>query len=215
MARRGAGPLVTCLALVSLGPPPAGAQSSVANALPPLRVVEPRWIDTTAAACTDFFLYANGAWLARDTIPADYSSSGVSRDMDDRNELVVRSVLEDAAARRSAFPRDSTPRKLGTFYATCMDSSAAEITGANPIRPWLARVDSITTRARLVPQIAALQVRGINAAFRYVPLADPHDPAHYEVWLLQGGLGLPDRELLHERRRGGGFRAAAMVPQIW
>jgi putative endopeptidase len=194
-ARRGAGALVTCLALVGLTSRSAAAQAAAGSAnLLPLRVVEPRWIDTTANACHDFFQYANGAWLAHDTIPADYSSSGVSRDMDDRNELVVRSVLEDAAARRSAFPPDSTPRKLGTFYATCMDSSAAEVVGADPIRPWLAGVDSVTTRARLVPQIAALQLRGVNVAFRYFPLADPHDAAHYEVWLLQGGLGLPDRD---------------------
>ncbi len=182
------------LALAALGLAPARAQTPADSALAPLRVVEPRWIDTTAAACSDFFLYANGAWLARDTIPAAYSSSGVSRDMDERNQLVVRSVLEDAAVHRSSFPPDSTPRKLGTFYATCMDSSAAEAAGADPIRPWLAGVDSITTRARLVPQIAALQMRGVNVGFRYAPFADPHDAAHYEVWLLQGGLGLPDRD---------------------
>jgi predicted metalloendopeptidase len=193
-ARRGAGALVTCVALSGLGSRPAQAQAQADTGFPPLRVVEPRWIDTTANACHDFFDYANGAWLAHDTIPAAYSSSGVTRDMDDRNELVVRSVLEDAASHRSAFPPDSTPRKLGTFYATCMDSSAAEAAGADPIRPWLAAVDSVTTRARLVPQIAALQQQGVNVAFQYAPLADPHDAAHYEVWLLQGGLGLPDRD---------------------
>ena len=57
---------------------------------PPLKVVDIRWIDTTVSACTDFAQFANGAWLAHDTIPAAYSSSGVTRDMSDRNELVVR-----------------------------------------------------------------------------------------------------------------------------
>src|SRR5206468_1651646 len=84
---------------------------------------------TTVAACSDFSRFANGAWLAHDTIPAAYSSSGVTRDMSDRNELVVRSVLEDAAARRNSFPPASTPRKLGTFYATCMDSTAIDAAG--------------------------------------------------------------------------------------
>src|SRR6266487_744592 len=103
------------------------AQTDTSNAeWPPLKVVDVRWIDTTASACVDFSQFANGAWLAHDTIPAAYSSSGVTRDMSDRNELVVRSVLEDAAARRSSFRPDSTPRKLGTFYATCMDSTAIE-----------------------------------------------------------------------------------------
>jgi len=134
---------------------------------PPLKVVDVRWIDTTAAACVDFSQFANGAWLAHDTIPAAYSSSGVTRDMSDRNELVVRSVLDDAAAQRRSFPPDSTPRKLGTFYATCMDSTAIETAGVTPIRPWLRGIDSITTRSRLLPQLAKLQVLGVGGTFRY------------------------------------------------
>jgi putative endopeptidase len=47
--------------------------------LPPLRVIDPTYIDTTAKACVDFFKFANGAWLKRDTIPAAYASSGVGR----------------------------------------------------------------------------------------------------------------------------------------
>ncbi|HMA44183.1 MAG TPA: M13 family metallopeptidase, partial [Gemmatimonadales bacterium] len=210
--RRAAAPLFTVLALV-LTTRWAAAQGA-GGELPPLRVVEPRWIDSSANACTDFFQYANGAWLAHDTIPAAYASSGVTRDMGDRNELVVRSVLEDAAARRSAFPPDSTPRKLGTFYASCMDSTAAEAAGARPIRSWLAGVDSVTTRARLVPQIAALQVRGANVAFRYSPDADPHDAAHYVVWLSQGGLGLPDRDYYTDRGPGADSLRQAYVAHV-
>ena len=169
---------------------PASADSE----FPPLKVVDVRWIDTTASACVDFSRYANGAWLAHDTIPAAYSSTGVTRDMSDRNELVVRSVLEDAAAKRNSFPPDSTPRKLGTFYATCMDSTAIDAAGATPIKSWLAGIDSVTTRARLLPEIAKLQVHGINVVFRYSPDVDSHDAEHYLTWLYQGGLGLPDRD---------------------
>ncbi|HLZ46531.1 MAG TPA: M13 family metallopeptidase [Gemmatimonadales bacterium] len=188
--------LLISLAVSSvLLPHPLVAQQPDSSAQwPPLKVVDVRWIDTTVSACADFSQYANGAWLAHDTIPAAYSSSGVTRDMSDRNELVVRSVLEDAAAGRDTFPADSTPRKLGTFYATCMDSAAIERAGATPIRPWLRGIDSVTTRARLLPEIAKLQVLGANVAFRYSPQADPHDANHYIMWLSQGGLGLPDRD---------------------
>src|SRR5688572_17732283 len=154
--------------------------------LKPLKVIDVQWIDTTASACTDFFQFANGAWLARDTIPPAYSSSGVGRDMSDRNELVVRSVLEDAAERRARTHKDSTSRKLGTFYATCMDSTAIEAAGATPIRPWLTKVDSIANRERLVIELGKLQLRGIDVGFRYSAEVDPHDAAHYVTWLSQG-----------------------------
>lgn len=188
---------VLTFVLLAVLPAPLAAQTATdtsSSQWPPLKVVDVRWIDTTVSACVDFSQYANGTWLAHDTIPAAYSSSGVTRDMSDRNELVVRSVLEDAAARRSSFPPDSTPRKLGTFYASCMDSTAIETAGAAPIRPWLRSIDSITTRARLLPEIARLQVLGANVVFRYSPDVDPHDASHYLTWLYQGGLGLPDRD---------------------
>jgi putative endopeptidase len=181
---------------------PARALAQGPGAAPPagtpaprlLKVVDPAFVDTTVKACTDFFGYANGAWLAHDTIPAAYSSSGVTRDMSDANELVVRSVLDDAVAQRASQPEGSTPRKLGTFYATCMDSTAIEAAGLSPIRPWLAGIDSIKSRARLVPEIARLQVRGANVVFGYSPTPDPHDAGRYMAWLYQGGLGLPDRD---------------------
>src|SRR5437867_9104503 len=182
-------------ALLAVVPDSLIAQTDASNAeWPPLKVVDVRWMDTTVSACVDFSQFANGAWLAHDTIPAAYSSSGVTRDMSDRNELVVRSVLEDAAAHRSSVPPESTPRKLGTFYATCMDSTAIEAAGIAPIRPWLRAIDSITTRSRLLPEIAQLQVRGVHVAFRYSPDVDTHDAAHYITWAYQGGLGLPDRD---------------------
>ncbi|HEV2671238.1 MAG TPA: M13 family metallopeptidase [Gemmatimonadales bacterium] len=187
---RGAG-----FVLLAVLPRLLAAQTDTLSAqFPPLKVVDLRWTDTTVSACVDFSKYANGAWLAHDTIPAAYASSGVTRDMSDRNELVVRSVLEDAAARRNSFPPDSTPRKLGTFYATCMDSTAIEAAGVSPIRSWLQSIDSIRTHDRLLAEIARLQVRGVNVGFRYFPDADPHDAAHYITWLHQGGLGLPDRD---------------------
>jgi len=172
----------------------AVTQQTPVPELKPLKVIDVHWIDTTASACTDFFQFANGAWFARDTIPAAYSSSGVGRDMSDRNELVVRSVLDDAMNRRAHLARTSTPRKLGTFYATCMDSTAIEAAGVTPIRPWLRAIDSITTRDRLLVQLAQLHVRGVDVAFRYSPDVDLHDAAHYVTWLSQGGLGLPDRD---------------------
>jgi putative endopeptidase len=175
------------------------AAQSAGDSLPPLKVVDTSYIDHSAAACTDFFQYANGAWLARDTIPAAYSSTGVGKDMQDRNELVVRAVLEDVARRRSSLPEGSTERKLGIFYGTCMDSTAAERAGIAPIRALLRAVDAVRTRADLVREIAALHAQGADVLFGYSPLPDSHDAAHYVAWLSQGGLGMPDRDFYTDR----------------
>lgn len=159
-----------------------------------LKVVDPTYMDTTAKACTDFFQYAVGAWLARDTIAPDYSYSGVSRDMQDRNEAAVHSVLDEAVAHRQSTPDTSTEHKLGTFYGTCMDSSSADHAGRTPIQPALDSIATIRTQADLLRRMASLQERGVTALFVYSAQPNLHDAGHYEAWLTQGGLGMPDRD---------------------
>ena len=182
--------------------------------LAPLKVVDVTMVDTTARACTDFFAFANGAWLARDTIPAAYPASGVSRDMADRNELVVKSVLDDAMAKRALPSTNSTQRKLGTFYASCMDSTGADAKGATTLRPLMNRIDAVNTRAQLIGQIAELQMNGANALFAYAPAADAHDAAHYIVWLVQSGLGMPDRDYYTDDGSAADSLRAAYVDHV-
>jgi putative endopeptidase len=192
--------LLSAVALVLANPLAAQTSSATSPAqsavpIPPiLKVFDPSFIDTSVNACQDFFAFANGAWIKRDTIPAAFSSSGVGKDMTDRNELVVRSVLDEAMAARRGKPPGSTVAKLGTFYASCMDSARAEKDGIEPIRPQLRRIAALESRPALVREIAALRTSGVNVLFNFFPAADPKDAAHYIAWASQGGLGMPDRD---------------------
>jgi putative endopeptidase len=169
--------------------------SSTAVPIPArLKVFDPAYIDTSVNACQDFFAFANGGWIKHDTIPAAFSTSGVSKDMTDANELVVRSVLEDAMAARKTRPANSTVAKLGRYYASCMDSARAEREGVSPVRADLAAINAVSTRPELIREIATLQKNGVGALFNFFPNADPKDAEHYMVWITQGGLGMPDRD---------------------
>ena len=190
------------------------ATPRIDQSLAPLKVIDVTMIDTAAKACTDFNQFANGAWLARDTIPAAYPASGVGRDMADRNELVVRAVLDEATAKRALPSTNATQRKLGTFYASCMDSVGAESKGATTLRPLLNRIDAMSSRQQLIGQIAELQINGSDAVFAYGPAADPHDAAHYMVWLAQAGLGMPDRDYYTDQGPAADSLRTAYVDHI-
>ena len=184
---------------------PAHAQSDAGPPGPrlaPLKVLDPAYMDTTANACTDFSRFANGGWLARDAGGRVRRRDRVARDMADRNQLVVRSVLDDVMKKRTSLPAGSTQHKLVTYYATCMDSAAAEREWIASIKPELAAASGITTRAKLLDEITRLQITGHNVLFQYGPGVDSHDAAHYTAWLSQGGLGLPDRD--YYTREGAG-----------
>ena len=87
-------------------------------------------IDRSADACTDFFQYACGAWMAKNPVPADRSSWGRFDELQERNNETLRKILEAAAA-----GRDPAARKIGDYYASCMDETAINAKGrADSIR---------------------------------------------------------------------------------
>jgi putative endopeptidase len=206
-------PAVAFLCAAVLFAVPASSQA-MDRAPAPLKVVDTAYMDRSANACTDFFDFANGGWLKRDTIPAAYSTSGVSRDMSERNELVVRAVLDQAVARRATLAEGSTERKLGTFYGSCMDSASVERAGAESIRPILSGIAAVQTREALLRQVAELQKSGVNVLFAYNPDVDPHDAAHYMAGLHAAGLGLPDRDYYTNTGAGADSLRDAYVAHV-
>ena len=126
----------------------------------------------------------------------------------------MRSVLDDVLARRASLPAGSTPRKLATFYGTCMDSATTERAGVEPIRPLLSAIDGIASRAALVQQIAELHTRGVDVAFRFGPDVGRHDAARYYAGVYQGGLGLPDRDYYFEKGAAADSTRRAYVAHV-
>ncbi|HTG53210.1 MAG TPA: M13 family metallopeptidase N-terminal domain-containing protein, partial [Gemmatimonadaceae bacterium] len=124
----GAALLASCSKPAATADTPAPAASAAAPHAPAIDVSN---IDTTCAPCTNFFKFADGGWLKKTTIPPSYSRWGAFNELGDRNEAALRAVLEQAAATSGNDPK-SNIGKVGLFYATCLDSTAAERDGAKP-----------------------------------------------------------------------------------
>src|SRR5712692_7805027 len=54
-------------------------------------------MDRSAAACQNFFQYANGGWTKSNPVPAAYSRWGRFDELSEKNRDVVHQILEDAA----------------------------------------------------------------------------------------------------------------------
>src|SRR6476469_3001060 len=110
--------------------------------------IHPEYQDTTVAACRDFYSFANGGWLRTAQIPASSRTTGASSEAADRANSVLEQILTAAAASYRQSP-DRTTQRLGAFYASCMDSARADREGIAPLKPELARIDAIKSRADL------------------------------------------------------------------
>ena len=151
------------------------------------------YMDTTCAPCKDFYQYANGSWLKTAEIPGSYSSIGVGREMADRNQEALRTTLDDAAASWKT-QKDPDVRKMGALYAGLMDSVRADQEGGAPMKPYLAEIDAVKSKAELVALLARLQGRGEGYPFGVFGYSDLKNSGWVIGNIYQGGLGMPDRD---------------------
>ncbi|MEO8431179.1 MAG: M13 family metallopeptidase [Acidobacteriota bacterium] len=158
-----------------------------------LRTLEVADLGGAEEACTDFYEYADGRWLAKNPIPSDRPRWGASDELRQRNQNDLREILEKLAADKSA-AAGSDERKLGDFYGACMDEAAIEAKGAAPIQPELTRIDGIRNDAALLEEIGRLHTMGVNALFAFGSEEDRKDSSSVVAAALQAGLGLPERD---------------------
>src|SRR5262249_40898195 len=176
----------------------AGIPSVVAVALLPLAlwaqtsdpVLDPRDFDTNTPACTDFYQFANGGWVAQSPVPAAYPFWGSFNELQSRNDEALRDLLTEAPRQ----PSGPTEQKVRLFYAACMNADDAERPGAGPPAPPLTGIDAIADQAGLQAEIARLHDQGLAPLFSLGSAPDPQDSSRVIAHLGQDGLGLPDRD---------------------
>jgi putative endopeptidase len=176
--------LVACVLVLTFGVAATFGQSSrfdVSN------------MDTKTAACTDFYQYANGGWLAANPIPAAYPAWGVANVLNEKNRDVLRQILEAAASNATA-RKGSNEQKVGDYYASCMDEAKIEADGLKPIQAELDLVNQVTDQKSLQAEIMHLHTFGYNAVFGSGSNRDFKNAADVIIGIQQGGLGLPTRD---------------------
>jgi putative endopeptidase len=164
----------------------------------------------------DFDGYANGNWRKTAVIPADRASTGiflqVFQTAEQRNAELIR------AAAASNAPSGSNERKIADYYAAFMDQTGIDHHGLTPLKPELAKIDAIATRndlARVLGNQLRADVDPINATnfhteqlFGLFVTQGLQDASHNVAYLLQGGLGMPNRDYyLATDKDMAGFRA--------
>lgn len=159
-------------------------------------------IDKAVQPGDGFDSYANGAWRAANPIPADRSSIGAFLTaallVEQRNNEIIT-----GAARGN--PRPGTnERRIADYYAAYLDTAAINQRGVAPLQPHLQRIAAIQNRQQLSAALGAsmrADVDPLNATnfftenlFGVFVAQDLHQPDRNRAYLLQGGLGLPDRD---------------------
>src|SRR5215207_10020552 len=159
-------------------------------------------MDTSVQPGDDFFAYANGTWVKNTPIPDDRSNIGGFYIADKERERQTRELL-DAILKSSPAP-GSHEAKIANYYRAYLDTDAIDRAGLAPAKADLDTVARVADKRQLSGAIGGrlradtdplnatnFQTENLFGVFITQGLSKPGPAIPY---LMQGGIGLPERE---------------------
>ena len=163
--------------------------------------IDPAAMDKSVNPGDDFYAYANGAWMKATEIPADRSNIGGFYIADQQTEARLAELVNEIVKSDPAPGSDAA--RIKAFYSAYMDQKAIDAAGLAPVKPDLDRfaaIDDVRDLSRVLGEQLRADVDPLNATdfatenlfggFVTQALAG----GEVMPYLLQGGLGMPERE---------------------
>lgn len=163
-----------------------------------LQSIDLKALDTTIQPADDFFLFANGAWIANTEIPASESRWGSFNELEQANNKKLITLLKEAAANPGAL--GSQNQLLGAYFMSYTDMARRNELGLLPIQEDLANISGIQKIDDLQAVVAKLHKDGVGAFFGFGVGQDLKNVTTNVAYLGQGGIGLPNRDYYYDEK---------------
>jgi len=159
-------------------------------------------IDKSVKPGDDFFAYANGSWVKNTAIPEDRSSVGAFYIADKERERQTKELFD--AILKSNADANTNEGRIANYYKAYLDTDAIDKAGMAPAKADLDAIAGIADKRALSSYIGGtlradtdplnatnFQTENLFGVFVTQGLSTPGETLPY---LMQGGLGLPERE---------------------
>ena len=149
-------------------------------------------LDRSVKPCEDFNKFANGGWIARNSIPPEYPSWGTVQILREHTLDQLHTILE--AVSKSKAAKGSNEQKIGDFYYSVMDTKTRDAQGIKPLAPWLKRIDDVKDARSLQAVFAYLATYNVDSPFGVGSLPDFKNSKQSVAAVGQSGISMPDRD---------------------
>ncbi len=163
--------------------------------------IETTSMDKTVKPGDDFYTYANGGWMKGAVIPDDRSNIGGFTIARDETERQLGELIQSIVAGSPA--PDSDAGRIKSLYSAYLDTKTIEAAGLEPLKQDLARfaaINDVNSLSRVLGEQVRADVDPLNSTdFQTTNLfglfvTQALNGSEVMPYLLQGGLGMPERE---------------------
>lgn len=175
------------------------AQLDAKNVPQSFQSIDQNALDLTISPADDFFLFANGAWIAKTEIPASESRWGSFNELEQQNNDKLTAILKNAAENQGT--TGSQDQILGAYYTSFTNMELRNNLGTSPLQEDLTKIQSLSSKESLEELVASMHRDGISVLFSFGIGQDLKNVDKNVAYVGQASLGLPNRDYYFENNK--------------
>ena len=149
-------------------------------------------LDPSISAKEDFYQYATGGWQKNHPLKPEYSRYGSFDVLRENNEIRLNELFQGLSSVKAE--KGSVQQKISDLYAMGLDSTRLNAEGVNPVKPYLAALESVKDVESYVRAMADIELHGDGGCWGVYAESDMTDNSNTVLYITQSGLALGNRD---------------------
>lgn len=150
-------------------------------------------IDKKVRPQDDFYQYANGGWIRKNKIPPTEARWGTFTMLRYTTEQQLKTIVAALAGKKN-FKKGTPEQLIADMYRSALDTAQRNKLGSRPLAHLRTDIQNIASKKGVVEYAARMHRLGGTALWEVEIDQDAKNSNRYLLHVVQGGLGLPDRE---------------------